>query len=329
MKSVIRGVCMMALVVLAFTACNKNEQNEQNEPNKTTFTASTQQMEYEGEDRVYINQSLRIVFEPGDMCMLYNINEMEPWRSNCATYEAVQEGNVVEFRNCGLGEVALERQDAFYAVYPGGPGCTQTELSSGENKSRFYISPNQEYRQDMVSLQNMYMIGKVDDVDDLGDVHFNFKNIFGILALKPYEAARRTVTEIKIVDNYYDLSGWVEASLPYLDWDEFVYLFNNYDLNNPDYLERLEAFKNLIGYNVYDTGNTITMNVPGGVQLGDSRSNTPTFNIVLRPWALYQGFHIIFTFDDGTQKDVDLSGYHNLIMKPNVVQRISMNLDGY
>ncbi|MBO7617187.1 MAG: hypothetical protein J6T22_08280 [Bacteroidales bacterium] len=330
MKSVIRCACMMALVVLAFTACKKNEQNE---PKKTTFTASTPQLEYEGDDRVYFaldDPSRRIVFEPGDMCMLFNINESEPWRSNCATYEAIQEGNDVEFRNCGLGEVALERQDAFYVVYPGGPGCTQTELSSGENKSRFYVSPNQEYSQGIINigLPNMYMFGKVDDVDELGDVHFQFHYLSGILGIKAYEAAQRRLTEIKIVDNYFDLSGWVEVILPQFDWVEFVSMYNRYDLDNPDYLEELEAYKQRIGYQMYDASNTFTLNIPDGVQLGNSNASTTCFYITLRPLALLLGGHVVFTFDDGSQKEVEIPA-HALTSAPGVIKRVTINLDGF
>lgn len=332
MKSIIRCLSMMALVALAFTSCNKNEQNEQSEQNeqkKTTFKASTEQLIVVDDDRAYIDYYNRIRFDVGDMIMLFNIDEEDPLQSNCATYEALQEGNDVEFENCGLGEVSLERKDVFFAFYPSGPGRTQTELSSGQNKSRFFISPCQEYRPNMVSLNDMYMWASDNEVDNLGQAEFNFRNIFGILRLFPFEAAQRTVTEIKIVDNYFNLSGWVELIIPEFDFVEMTSLFNNYDMNNPSYVAHLEAFQNRIGYNLYDSGNSITLNIPGGVQLGDSRSNTPAFNIVLRPLAMSQGFHIIFTFDDGSQKDIDLSDNYSLVMAPNVIRTVGLNMDAY
>lgn len=329
MKKVMKCMCMIAVVALAFTSCKKNEQ-------KSTIVASTQEfvMQTEDGERAYIENfgNHHIHFEVGDMCMLFNINETVPTQSHACAYEAIEEGDVVHFQNAGWGEIAEDIMDGFYGFYPGGPGQTITELSQGENKCKFFVDPIQEYREDMVSLKDMYMAAKVtpDEATTMTEANFAFKNICGILQLKPYEAAQRTVTSIEIVDNAFNLSGWCELIIPEVDADEMQALFNNFDMSNPTYVAQLQAYLNRVGYNMTDQGNSITLNVPGGVQLGATKAETPAFNFVLRPLALSQGFHVIFTFDDGSVKDCDLSHVTSIMMKPNVYRvNQGLNLDNY
>lgn len=297
MKNLIRCICIMALVALVFASCKKSEQ-------KNTFVARTQKMVYEGGvDRTYIGTDGLVHFEVGDVCMVFNINGANPSQSHCATYEALEEGSVVTFQNCGLGEIAERRLDAFYAYYPGGVGMLQTELGQNENKFMIFISPEQNYRQNMIPANSLPMLAKVDNVDYLGDADFNFVNLFGILQLKPYEAASRTITKIEVVDNFFNLSGWAEMNIAEMDIPES-------------------------GKNSTEANNSITLNIPGGIQLGTTAASTPVFNIVLRPLALTQGCHMVFTFDDGSQKDIDLSNV-NLMIKPNYVKPVSLNMDNY
>lgn len=325
MKKVMRCMCMMAIVALAFTSCKKNEQ-------KSTFVASTQQLtvQAEDDDRAYIADNMKIMFEEGDMCMQFNISVATPTQSHAALYVAQEGGQHVSFENAGLGEIAEDILDGYYAFYPGGPGHTITELGQGENKCKFYIAPEQEYRENKVGANAMYMAARVlpDEAAHLSDVQFQFKNICGVLRLKPYEAAKRTVTSIEIVDNAFDLSGWCELIIPEVDGEEMQSFFNNFDMSNPTYVAELNAYLNRLGYNMTEKGNSITLNIPGGVQLGDSKANTPAFNIVLRPLAMSQGCHIILTFADGSTKDMDLSAY-NLMQKPNVVKPVNINCDNF
>lgn len=315
MKRLISYMCMMAMVALAFTSCNKNEAK------KTTFTARTPKMVYDGGmDRTYIGIDNLVHFEIGDVCMVFNINETNASQSHCATYEALEEGSIVTFQNCGLGEIAEERLDAFYAYYPGGVGMVETLLGDGENKIKLFISPEQEYRQNKIPANSLPMWAKVDNVEHLGDADFDFVNLFGVLQLKPYEAASRTVTKIEVVDNIFNLSGWVMVDITSMAKNNGEFVSAD-DKDDPSNLELTNLSK--------DFSNSMTLNIPGGVQLGTTKETTPAFNIALRPLALCDGCHIIFTFIDGTVKDVDLSQYDALMIQPNHVKPVSINLDNY
>ena len=316
MKNTIKYMCMIALMALAFTSCKKTETEEKE--HHSTFKATIEDFEYEDADgeKAYIGQNLRVYFEDDDVCMAFNMSEDDPLSSHCATYEVVNNDNgTATFQNCDLGEVAEDMLDAYYAFYPGNIVTNDgiehhviTELSEGENKMKFYVSPSQTYREDMVSRNALIMAAMVDDVDHLSEAHFSFRNLFGVLRLQPYEAAQRSVTSIEIVDNTFTLTGWVELIIPEIG------------VSKGD------------GFNFIDFdkgGNTVTLNCEVPVQLGVSKPTTPAFNIVLRPLALSQGFHIIFSFDDGSVKDVDLSSYNSLMIRPNVVWNQGLNLDNY
>ena len=327
MKRVIKCFCMMALVALAFTSCKKEEQ-------KSIIKVSSEQLVVESEDRAYIRPDLQIVFEVGDRCMLFNIDNEVPTHSHCCVYKSLEEGASVSYEDVGYGTIAEDILDAYYGFYPGGEGHTVSLLPQGENKAKFRVEPTQEYRLNKVSMGDMYMAAKVDDVEHLSEASFDFKNICGILQLKPYEAAQRTVQSIEVVDNTFHLSGWVELIIPEVDPIEMRALFNAYNPSNEDYLRRLNEYKNRIGYNVTDAGYSVVLDCmgeesPNGVQLGSSKSNTPVFNIVLRPLALSNGFHLIFTFTDGTTKDVDLSSLTAVTITPNVIKPVSINLDSF
>ena len=332
MKKVMRCMCMIAVVALAFTSCKKNEE-------KSTIVASTQEfvMQTEDGDRAYIENfgNHHIHFEVGDMCMLFNINETVPTQSHACAYEAIEEGDVVHFVNAGWGEIAEDIMDGFYGFYPGGPGQTITELNQGENKCKFHVEPVQVYRVDKVSLKDMYMAARVlpDEAAHLSEANFNFKNVCGILALRPYEAAQRTVTSIEVVDNAFNLNGWVELIVPEIDGDELQGLFNNFDMSNPTYVNTLHQYLNRIGYQMTDGDDSMLLactgeESPNGVQLGSTKASTPVFNIVLRPMALSQGCHMIFSFDDGSVKDVEIPA-GAITMKPNTLRLQGLNLDNY
>lgn len=336
MKRVFKCMGMMALVALAFTSCKKNEE-------KSVFTAATQQMVIEDEDRAYIDQQLKIHFEEGDVCMMFNLSATNPTQSHCATYAAIEDGNIVEFQNCGLGTVAEDALDAgYYAYYPGNVGGANhivTELEFGENKAAFLIAANQEYRENKVDLEHMYMASKEDGSANLATSHFTFKNLCGILSLKPYEANPRTVESIEIENYNMNLTGWVELILTELDPIEMVDMFNRWNPNDAAYMTELAAYQARIGYHVYDQmgtyvpggqiGNKVYYHV-GGVQLGTTKANTKAFNIVLRPLAFAMGGKITFHFTEGPDKEVEITSASDIqkyFMKPNVVKSIGLNLD--
>lgn len=331
MKKVIRCICMLAIVAFAFTSCKKNEQ-------KSTVMVMTQELVDENvdENRAYLLPvTNQIMFERGDVVMIYNIDEEVPTHSHCAQYEAVQSGNFVTMQNCGTGEVAEDILDAYYAFYPGGRDNIRTEMAGGENKCQFYVAPTQEYRPNRVPLEAMYMAAKVDNVAHLHETEnpetaFYFRNICGIYDMMMFDPNGPTVVkEIKITDNSFNLSGWVELIIPEVDPVEMQSLFNNYDPNNTAYMQSLAQYLNRVGYNVTEKGNTLTLTMPEeGVQIGTTQSTCTHFYMVLRPLALTNGYTIDIEFADGSTKTIDLSDRNHQVA-PNVIKHYGFNLANF
>lgn len=326
MKKVIKCLGMMALVAVAFTSCKKEE-------TQSSIMVSSQNLVTVDEDRAYLDDATnKTSFEIGDRVMVFNISETTPTQSHCAIYESIGEGNNVQFVNSGYGDDAQDALDGgYYAYYPFVEPNQNiiTELNYGENKSKFRVQAEQTYRADKVSLGDLYMAGHSDATTlDAAVATFQMRNIMGVLRLMPYEAAQRTVTQIQVVDNTFHLSGWVELIIPEVDAAELQALFNSYSPTEA-WMNTANTIKNRMGYNVTEAGYSITLNVPDGVQLGATKATTSAFNIVLRPLALSQGFHIIFTFADGTTKDVDASAIHSFCIKPNVRLNLGLNLDNW
>lgn len=306
MNKLMKCIGMMVLVALSFTSCNKTE-----EKHNSTFRAIIKDAAYEvvGEDKVYVDSDNKIQFEQGDVCMVFNLDDDHPANSHCATYEALESGNFVGFQNCGLGEVAEEKLDYFMAFYPGGSDRFQSQLSEDYNKAKFIISDQQYYRADKVSRGDLFMAATV-DAANLSQGCFVFQSMMGVLQLQPYDSVQRTVTSIQVVDNVFNLTGEVEVNISQLG------------AKSSSIFDVMDGSK--------DGGYTVTLNMPyGGVQLGNTKATTPKFNIALRPLALAWGCHIIFTFDDGHVKDVDLSADQGIQIKPNTVTNVGLNLDYY
>ena len=319
---------MIALVALAFTSCKKQEQ-------KSNVMIVTQQLVDMDENRAYIASNNKITFEEGDVVMIFNIDNEVPTHSHCAQYEAIQEGNYVTMQNCGTGEVAEDILDAYYAFYPGGAHNIHTEMAGGENKSMFYVAPTQEYRPNRVPLEAMYMAAKVDNVAHLHETEnpetaFYFRNICGIYDMMMFDPNGPTVVkEIKITDNSFDLSGWVELIIPEVDPVEMQSLFNNYDPNNTAYMQSLAQYLNRVGYNVTEQGNTLTLTMPEeGVQIGTTQATCTHFYMVLRPLALTNGYTIDIEFADGSTKTIDLSDRNHQVA-PNVIKHYGFNLANF
>ena len=321
---------MVAIVALAFTSCKKNEQ-------KSTVMIMTQELVDEvDENRAYMAPgNNQIIFERGDVVMIFNIDEEVPTHSHCAQYEAVQSGNFVTMQNCGTGEVAEDILDAYYAFYPGGREHVYTELGQGQNKSKFFVAPTQEYRPNRVPADAMYMAAKVDNVEHLSQTEnpesaFFFRNICGVYDLMLFDAnGPSVVKEISITDNTLNLSGWVELIIPEVDPVEMQSLFNNYDPNNTAYMQSLAQYLNRVGYNVTEQGNTLTLTMPEeGVQIGTTQATCTHFYMVLRPLALTHGYTIDITFADGSTKTIDRSDRNHQVA-PNVVKHYGYNLANF
>ena len=322
-------ICMMVLVALAVTSCHKTKEEQ---PRRSTFQATAGYVEVEDSDlnKVYIGSDNKIYFEEGDVVMLFNLSKEHPSQSHCATYETVGEGNTVTFQNCFWGQVAENPLDGGYFAYYSGNFISGdsiehyviTELSEGENKCKFFLSPTQTYREDKVSRNALLMVASVDSVQ-LSDANFTFFRPCGILQLKPYETDPREVTQIEIIDDSLNISGWVEMMVDEFDYGEMVRALNIGDSS-------WEAWKTKVGYQLTgpNMGNSVTLNINSPVQLGTSDASTSVFNIVLPPLALSFGGHIIFTFSDGSVTDCDIPA-NAITIRPNVFKVKKLNLDDY
>jgi hypothetical protein len=357
MKKVIRCLGMMALMALAFTSCKKTEEQS---TFKATVPGLTIADVQDDEDRAYIQingTAAQPVFEKNDRAMIFNISVTNPEASHCASYKTLATGTSVDFINAGTGTVGVALDGGYYAYYPsfivlddsdpenpdyvldrleteleGIIGETPETSEAPANKSKFYVSPVQEYREGKVARHDLYMAAHLtqEEAPNLADAAFVFTPVCGVLQLQAYETAQRTVTKIEIIDNTMALSGWVECIIPAIHKDELRALFNHLktDPTNPTYLAQLNQFRADAAVNITETGHSVTLDIPGGVQLGPNKNNPAIFNIALRPLALMNGFHIILTFDDGSTKDCDLTS-KNWLVSPNELQRRLFNVDKY
>ena len=342
MKKVIKNMCVIVLVVLAFTSCKKDETT--NYTYGSTFKATIAPIEDPDEDRAYIDMHdpfRHIHFESDDVVMLFNYDKTTPTRSNCATYRPVEDDNGTgTFQNCNFGVVMEDRLDGFLAYYSGNVSTDGgmerhviTELSEGENKSKFFISPTQDYRtlegEVAIPKDELYMVSKVENVDHLSDVNFTFKSLFGVLGIKLWDASGvKNVTQIQVYDLNMNLCGWVELIVPEFDYDEMVGFFNNYS-DDPAYLAQLEEYKTRLGYNATDCSNHVTLNMPdGGVQIGNTQDTASQFYMVLRPLAMKDGAHLIVCYSTGEVKDVYIPA-GTITMAPNTIKRIGVNLSNW
>ena len=304
MNKLMKCICMMVLVALSFTSCNKTE-----EKHNSTFRAIIKDAAFEvvGEDKAYVDSDNIIQFEQGDVCMVFNLDDDHPANSHCATYEALESGNFVGFQNCGLGEVAEEKLDYFMAFYPGGSDRLQSQLSGDYNKAKFIISNRQYYREDKVSRGDLFMVATVDDAN-LSQGCFVFESIMGVLQFQPYESRQGTITQIQVYDLNFNLAGELEVNLgEQKGTDKSRAIFDAMDGSK-------------------EGSNHIDLYLPdGGVQLGASKATTPKFNIVLRPLALYGGCHIIVTYATGEVKDVYVPA-EMIVIKPNTVTNLGVDM---
>ena len=341
MKKVIRCMGMVALLALAFTSCKKQEE-------QTSFKATVADFfTEEGEDRAYIDNLGKIHFEVGDRLMIFNISVDSAEMSHCATYKCIEDGNIVEFVNSGMGTVGVALDGGYYAYYPstlvadgddGFGGFVSdrviTELEFGQNKSKFYVAPEQTIRKDangntIISRKDFYLASHKshDAAPNLAVANFVMTPVCGIWKLQPYDNREtpRTVTKIEI-ETPHALSGWVEVIVPEIDSAEMIGLFNRFAANPTAVAGELAAYKTRIGYNVTEAGYKLTVNMPeGGIQLGKTRATTPTFPIVLRPLALTYGATITFTFTDGSQA-VKTLGPNAVTIRPNLQLSNGMNI---
>ena len=224
MKKLVKGICLLGVVALVATSCNKENTDAKvyrgvNFDERFEVEAANG---FEGE-RVYLDDSYKVYFEADDLVMLFNIDDANAANSEAALYKVTTAGNTPEFAPYQAEEtISDEMMSAKYAFYPGN-NVDLTELAN-DNRGIFKLEPVQEYREGKISQEALYMAAKIDNADN--DV-FAFRNICGILTLKFYSPTAKTVKSIAITDNSMSLTGDVTLKVNTVDPAAMIGDFKN------------------------------------------------------------------------------------------------------
>ena len=314
MKQILRGVCMIALVALAFTSCKKEDEN-----NAKSFYATAQTMVTE--DRAYMEGNMTN-FEEGDQMLMYNVNYDDANQTYYGIYFADFDGHTVQYtyssgniKNHGIRNA----NGAFFGFYPA-EIVDNGYLHTHANEVMFEIAPIQTYRQKAgyVALPDeaMAMACKVADQDVLMDNEFKFKNIMGVLHLVLKSNTNKVVTSIVYEDAAFNVSGRAHVQIDKVDPNLMLTLLNNYGQPGND-----AAIANYItncGWYVDDAGiglkgKTMTLDCGEGVQLSKTAKH---FYICLRPLAARNGMTITVNFSEGEPYVISTTNPNNMI-RPN------------
>jgi len=326
MRKIVRGMCMLTVVALAFTSCKKNEESA------SSFNGTPQVFNVDNGERAYIdNGTNQMYFEEGDQVMLFNIDN-DGQTSESALYHAESTGTLVRF--IADGQMTTTAFDNFYAFYP---GANVVPDLGNSNYAKFPIAGIQVYREDaqgkpIIAKDHLYMAAKA-DTKDLTKTTFTFKNICGVLVMPLYSSANVTkyVQSIEIEDKFYHLVGDVNLKVDGVDDGKLQGFFNNYNPQNPEFISYVQDD---LGYYVsgktsktmvLDCTGVVNDNEPNGVKLSATPAAAKAFCIVLRPLALSQGFTMRVNYVDanGQSDTFTISTNRNNMIKPNFYRTFS------
>lgn len=334
MKKILRGVCMLAVVALAFTACKKNDQKE-----GIRFSGRTEAFVVNAldEERAYIgtNGNTNSFFEVNDQIMVYNLNSDDAHLTNYGIYWTDKAGHRVDwYYSSGTVINHTSTETALFAFYPA-EIVNNARLWEGDNEAMFEIVDHQEYRKygnQVVLPKTTLAMAAADTIAaNVNDKEFAFKNIMGGLWLRLTDNQARTITSIVYEDNTFNVTGRVHLKIDEVDPDILTGLLNNYNPNDPTYLAELNAYITRSGYYVDDAnaalkGKVITLDCGEGVQL--SANTAKDFLITLRPLAMFDGCKITFNFAEGEPLVYEFAGGtpQQRMIKPNAFTRLIRNL---
>lgn len=316
MKKVTFMIGALTFAMVAFVSCNKNKTE-----NGVSFQGSTTEFKVEEEgEKAYIDINSHIYFEKGDLVKLFNINNETPGDSKCADYSAASTGANVQFN--AVEQMPAECMSSFYGFFPAG---NVTPDLANENRATFALNPVQTYYEvngvPSFSKEDMYMASNVSGISNINDAHFAFQNICGILRLKYYDTGGWTIRNIKVVDKHFNLTGNVNLKVDKVTTDGLVSLCESYNPADPSTTaQAISDYKDQIGYNVTDAGNTVTLDFgTEGHRLSASASDPDVFYIVLRPLALAHGYKVIVT-DMNDKEWTVVDSNTNKKMVPNTIK---------
>ena len=333
MKKILRGVCMLAVVALAFTSCKKN--NEQKEGIRFSGVTEAFVVNTFDEDRAYIgtNGNTNTFFEVNDQIMVYNLNSDDATHTNYGIYWTDKAGHRVDwYYSSGTVINHNPTETALFAFYPA-EIVNNARLWEGENEAMFEIVDHQEYRKygNQVVLPKTTLAMAAADTVAAGvdEKEFQFRNIMGGLWLRLTDTQSRTITSIVYEDNTFNVTGRVHLKIDKVDPDVLLSLLNNY--GQPGNAEALAAYISESGYFVDDAhaalkGKVITLDCGEGVQL--SANSAKDFLITLRPLAMYDGCKITFNFAEGEPLVYNFAGGtpQQRMIRPNHFTRLVRNL---
>jgi len=333
MKKILRGVCMLAVVALAFTSCKKN--NEQKEGIRFSGVTEAFVVNTFDEDRAYIgtNGNTNTFFEVNDQIMVYNLNSDDATHTNYGIYWTDKAGHRVDwYYSSGTVINHNPTETALFAFYPA-EIVNNARLWEGENEAMFEIVNHQEYRKygNQVVLPKTTLAMAAADTVAAGvdEKEFQFRNIMGGLWLRLTDTQARTITSIVYEDNTFNVTGRVHLKIDKVNPDVLLSLLNNY--GQPGNAEALAAYISESGYFVDDAhaalkGKVITLDCGEGVQL--SANSAKDFLITLRPLAMFDGCKITFNFAEGEPLVYNFAGGtpQQRMIRPNNFTRLVRNL---
>ena len=324
MNKILKGICMVALVALAFTSCNKKENNAESFYGTVgDFTVESDDM-----DKAYINGAM--LFEAGDEVMMYNIDNTNAANSVYGMYTSNSTGATVQFTYQN-GPIANNgnKMDAFFAFYPG--GIVDNSDLANENRAIFSISKVQTYREvnnkSVLPANSMAMASRDNTHSTIEGASFKFQNIMGVLCLKLTSASGKTVRSMTVTDPVRPITGDVHLKIHKVDPNTLTSLINTYNPDEEAFLANLSAYVQEAGYYVdgANKDNTISLNCGNGVKLNNSKAKE--FYICVVPAAFYKGFSIEVNFTDNTHAVITTN--KNKMVKPGVIRNFSLPIDSY
>lgn len=335
MKKILRGVCMLAVVALAFTSCKKD--NTQKEGIRFSATTENFVVNTADEERAYIgsNGNNSSFFEVNDQIMVYNLNSDDATLTNYGIYWTDKAGHRVDwYYSSGTVINHNPTETALFAFYPA-EIVNNARLWEGENEAMFEIVDHQEYRKygNQVVLPKTTLAMAAADTVAAGvdEKEFHFRNIMGGLWLRLTDTQSRTITSIVYEDNTFNVTGRVHLKIDEVNPDILLGLLNNYNPSDPTYLAELNAYITRSGYYVDDAnaalkGKVITLNCGDGVQLNPN--TVQNFMITLRPLAAYDGFKLTFNFAEGEPIVYNYDGLTptTRMIRPNQFLRLTRNV---
>ena len=311
MNKFAKTLCMMAVVVLAFTSCKKDNQDVKSIP----FNGSFEKFQVEESDyRAYMEND-RVVLEDNDQLMYFNICA-DAAQSQYATY--VKNGNQMDWVS---GSINFTTTGDYYVFYPAA-NVNATNLTEA-NKAVFTLDPVQTYREvgGVPTIPNnaLYMAAKDATHDNLAEARFDMKNICGVLELRLFTASDKAVRRIRVTDNAFNLVGEMTLQIDKVDPVEMTTLFYNW--GDSAYESELAAYMTEVGYYSENTNPTVTLECgTDGVALSTDVNNPTKFYIVLRPLALLHGCELEIEFTDGSVETYESTKTN--VVKPNFIRVI-------